>query len=102
MRNRSVFSLLFFLTLCVLMDSAKLSAEMEQVVVTGTRTAVLLTESPVKVDVLDSQAIQSTHAHNASEILQQLNGIQLQKITGKEGLGAMIQGVAADKPRKSI
>lgn len=79
------------------MASAKLSAEMEQVVVTGTRTAVLLTESPVKVDVLDSQAIQSTHAHNASEILQQLNGIQLQKITGKEGLGAMIQGVAADK-----
>lgn len=69
----------------------------EEVVVTGTRTEQSVWDSPVKVSLVNREAIQKNHAPNAYEAIKNLPGIDFKRPRGKEGQSAVIQGVSANR-----
>ena len=72
-------------------------ANLETVVVTGTRTERLSRESPVRTETVTADQIETLHARDLKEALQYLPGIQLREIHGKSGYEVWIQGLNADR-----
>ncbi len=70
---------------------------MDTVVVTGTRTEKVLSDSPVRTEVVDAQEIEQTHARDLSEALEDVPGLQLRKIIGKSGNQVWLQGLDGDR-----
>lgn len=73
------------------------SADLDTLVVTGTRTERLSRESPVRTEVVSAEEIETIHARDLKEALQYLPGIQLREIHGKSGYEVWIQGMNADR-----
>ena len=69
----------------------------EEVVVTGTRTEQSVWDSPVKVSLVNREAIQKSHAKNAAEAIENMPGLHINRTTGKKGKEVWIQGVSADR-----
>lgn len=74
-----------------------LNLQLETVVVTGTRTAQLQVEAPVRVELLSRADIERQHAQDLSEAVESIPGLALKPIIGKEGLEAWMQGVSANR-----
>lgn len=72
-------------------------AETEEIVVTGTRTAQLALESPVRVDVLGKDLLQALHAHELTEAVDTVPGINVRQVVGKNGQEAWLQGISANR-----
>lgn len=72
-------------------------AQLEQTVITGTRSERVLLDTPVRTEVITSESIQQIHARNAKEALSLAPGLQIQKIHGKTGYEVGMQGVSSGR-----
>lgn len=68
-----------------------LESVFEQVVVTGTRTARLLSESPIPTDVLDSHAVKQITRASLEQTLNVLPGVDVTRSV-KDGFNIQLQG----------
>lgn len=68
-------------------------AQLDEYVITGTRTKKLLVDSPVKVQVVSQEEIRLKNARNLKEALEDVPGLLLRKIHGKSGYEVWMQGV---------
>ncbi len=68
----------------------------ERVVVTGTRTPKLLEESPVSIDVVTAEEIETLSVGTLDEVLDYLPGVYLSESV-KEGSNIMIRGFDGDR-----
>ncbi|PIE41052.1 MAG: ferric-rhodotorulic acid transporter [Gammaproteobacteria bacterium] len=74
-----------------------LALKLDQQVISGTRTQRILIESPVRTEIISRQDIERSHARNIKEAISLLPGALLQKIHGKTGYEAWLQGVSANR-----
>lgn len=56
-----------------------------------------LSEQPVRVELINRDAIEESHAQNLADALRYTAGVQLKPITGKPGLGVWLQGYDSDR-----
>lgn len=70
---------------------------LEPIVVTGTRTERPSADSPVRVEVVDREEIDRTHARTLKEALENVPGLQLRPIHGKAGYEASLQGLSGEQ-----
>jgi len=85
--------------LFLLLFSSVLSAEYLEIikVSTGTRTTKILSEAPVKTEVVTAKEIENTHAKNVSEAIKNIPGLIIKDTHGKDGSSVWIQGFNADR-----
>lgn len=62
------------------------SGQLAPIVVTATRTAKTLDDTPIRTELVSRDEINRTHARNLKEALQNIPGLQLREIHGKSGL----------------
>ena len=70
---------------------------LEPIVVTGTRTAKIQDDSPVRTEVVTHEELQRTHARTLKEALENVPGLQLTPIHGKSGYQVSLQGMDSDQ-----
>lgn len=70
---------------------------LDEVVVTGTRSARTVSDTPVRTDVVTRQELEKTHARTVAEALEDVAGLQLREIHGKAGKEVWLQGIDADR-----
>lgn len=70
---------------------------LDEVVVTGTRSARSVSDTPVRTEVVTSQELEQTHARTVAEALENVSGLQLREIHGKAGKEVWLQGINADR-----
>jgi outer membrane receptor for ferrienterochelin and colicins len=90
----------FFLVASLSIFSFPLFAESdaeETLVVTGTKTERALVDSPVRIEVVTAQEIETIHARDLAEALQNVPGVVLKPIHGKSGQEVWLQGFDADR-----
>ncbi|WP_245555316.1 TonB-dependent receptor plug domain-containing protein [Hahella ganghwensis] len=75
---------------------------MNPVVVTGTRSEKLLSDSPVKTEVVSRQDIQSNHARDVKEALEDVPGLLLKRIHRKSGYEVWMQGLDSNRVKVLI
>lgn len=79
-------------------DQAESEAvELEEVVITGTRTEKLLSQSPVRTEVVTREDIERTHARDLSQALEDVPGLLLKETHGKQGQAVWMQGFDSDR-----
>ena len=66
-------------------------------VTTGTRTVKILSEAPIKTEVITQKEIANTHAKDVSEAIKHIPGLLLKETHGKQGSGVWIQGFNSDR-----
>lgn len=88
---------LILLNSSFLAQADDLSLQLDQQVITGTKTNRILLDTPVRTEIITRQDIERLHARNLKEVLTTLPGAQLQKIHGKTGYEVWLQGVSADR-----
>ena len=69
---------------------------MREVVVTGTRTDKLVSDAPVKTELLTKQAIEERHYKSAAEALEDLAGVSLVEDVRRPGQSALLQGLGEE------
>lgn len=69
----------------------------DPVVITGSRTEKLLSDSPVKIELVSRREIQLKNARDLKEAIKDVPGLSIKKIHGKAGYGAWMQGVDAKR-----
>ena len=69
----------------------------DTVVITGTRTEKVLSEVPVRTEVVTKQEIRTKNAQDLKDAIEDVPGVLLKKIHGKSGFEAWLQGVNADR-----
>ncbi|NRB38845.1 MAG: TonB-dependent receptor [Pseudomonadales bacterium] len=74
-----------------------LSLGLEVLVITGTRTAQVLIDNPVRVEVIDKETLERHHALDLAEAVQTIPGLSLRPVRGKEGSEAWMQGISANR-----
>ncbi len=72
------------------------AAELDKIVVTGTRTEKSVAEVPVRTEVVDREEIEKTHARDLKEALEDAPGLLL-KPNRKSGFVAWLQGLDSDR-----
>ena len=75
-------------------DSEYLS--LDGIVVTGTRTEHMLSDVPVRTEVIDARTLQNRHVQDAAQALALLPGVYVRQTHGKEGQSAWMQGFDSD------
>lgn len=75
---------------------ANAAAELDKIVVTGTRTEKSVAEAPVRTEVVDREEIEKTHARDLQEALEDAPGLLL-KPNRKNGFVAWLQGLDSDR-----
>lgn len=80
-------------TTAIRMADSLRSYRASQVVVTGTRNEVRLKDSPVRVEVIGKERIQTTAMVNLGDLLKEQTGLQL---TGTVRTGLQMNGLGAD------
>ena len=73
-----------------------LSIELEQVVVTGTRTAKNLNDSPIFIDIISESEIQMVSTGTLEEALNYIPGVTVKRST-KDGFNVFMQGFDGDR-----
>lgn len=71
--------------------------ELKEVVVTGTRTEKKLLEAPVRTEVVTREEIERTHSRDLKEALEDVPGLILREIHGKQGQAVWMQGFDSDR-----
>ncbi len=71
--------------------------KMEEVVITGTRTEKKLLEAPVRTEVVTREEIERIHARDLKEALEDVPGLLLREIHGKQGQAVWMQGLDSDR-----
>lgn len=66
-------------------------------VTTGTRTAKVLAEMPIKTEVITQKDIARVHARDASEAITSIPGLLIKRTHGKDGQSVWIQGFNANR-----
>ncbi len=96
--------LLSLLSLSASMEASGADSETETpfitlnpLVVTATRSAVPLADTPVRTLVLRIDDIEKLHSRDIRDALRMLPGIQLREIHGKTGEEVMLQGLNGDR-----
>lgn len=67
------------------------------VVVTGTRNARPIDETPVRTEVIDRAEIEKTGAITLKDALENLPGVNLTEVHGKSGYQLSLQGFGGDQ-----
>lgn len=70
---------------------------LDQIVVSGTRTERTVSDSPVRVEVVDQQAIERQGAATLTDALRDVPGLSLSRIHGKSGFAVSLQGFDSDR-----
>ncbi|MGQ7843656.1 TonB-dependent receptor plug domain-containing protein [Granulosicoccus sp. 3-233] len=70
---------------------------LDTMVITGTRTERKLLDVPVRTEVINREALESSHARDLSEALQHQPGLLLKDIHGKSGKEVWLQGLDSDR-----
>ena len=78
-------------------SNASLDLHFEEVVVTGTKTAQLMIDNPVRVEVIPQETIERQHAMELSDAVRTIPGLSVRPIRGKEGREAWLQGISANR-----
>ncbi|MCV6607571.1 MAG: TonB-dependent receptor, partial [Campylobacterales bacterium] len=86
---------ILFLCMALSLFSVEKLGKME--VITGTRTLKLLSESPVKTEVVTAKDIEISHAKSVDEALRYVPGLMVKETHGKQGSSIWIQGVNSDR-----
>ncbi len=71
--------------------------ELDEVVITGTRTEKRLLEAPVRTEVVTREEIEQSHARDLKEALEDVPGLILRRTHGKQGASVGMQGFDADR-----
>lgn len=71
--------------------------ELDEVVITGTRTEKKLLETPVRTEVVTREEIEQSHARDLKEALEDVPGLILRRTHGKQGESVGMQGFDADR-----
>lgn len=74
-----------------------LGLELDRVVITGTRTEQVLSESPVRTEIISRDDIERHHARNLHEAINLLPGALIHKVHGKTGYEVWLQGVDSNR-----
>lgn len=78
-------------------DASGSTQYLDEIVVTGTRSARSVSDTPVRTEVVTSQELEKTHARTVAEALENVSGLQLREIHGKAGKEVWLQGINADR-----
>lgn len=70
---------------------------LDTMVITGTRTERKLLDVPVRTEVINREALESSHARDLSEALRNQPGLLLKDIHGKSGKEVWLQGLDSDR-----
>lgn len=73
------------------------SAALPTMVVTGTRTELLLSDSPVRTEVITREQIERSHAVDLKQVLEMVPGLSLSRLHGKAGYEVWMQGVDGNR-----
>ena len=88
----------YFLTFILLFSELLVAEDMQMLsVTTGTRTSKLVSEAPIKTEVVTKEDIAKTHAKNVSEALKYVPGVVIKETHGKQGSSVWIQGFNSDR-----
>ncbi|VAX27889.1 hypothetical protein MNBD_NITROSPIRAE01-1459 [hydrothermal vent metagenome] len=71
--------------------------ELDEMVITGTRTEKKLLETPVRTEVVTREEIEQSHARDLKEALEDVPGLILRRTHGKQGESVGMQGFDADR-----
>ncbi|MEM7207446.1 MAG: TonB-dependent receptor [Pseudomonadota bacterium] len=85
-----------FLCLSITANAQELY-QLNEVVVTATRTEKALIDVPVRTEVVNREQIERTHARDLYEALKSVPGLYLKRIHGKSGYSVWLQGLDADR-----
>ncbi|QFR49988.1 TonB-dependent receptor [Sulfurimonas lithotrophica] len=66
-------------------------------VTTGTRTNKVLSEAPIRTEVVTKKDIANLHAKNVSEAIKNIPGLLIKETHGKQGQSVSIQGYDSDR-----
>lgn len=75
---------------------AERTIRLEQIVVTGTRTAHPLSDSPVEVQLITTEEIKDSGARDVAELLEREGGLTVTRVAGR-GTSIEIQGLSSDQ-----
>lgn len=68
----------------------------EKIVITGSRNERVLSNAPVKTELVEKEVIERNHLTDLSQVLDNILGITLQGLTGRMGRSAVVQGLGDD------
>jgi outer membrane receptor for ferrienterochelin and colicins len=71
--------------------------QMDEVVVTATRTEKALVDVPVRTEVVSREKIERSHARDLKQALESVPGVMLKRIHGKSGYSVWLQGMDSDR-----
>lgn len=71
--------------------------QMDEVVVTATRTEKTLVDVPVRTEVVSRDQIERSHARDLKQALEAVPGVMLKRIHGKSGYSVWLQGMDSDR-----
>jgi len=71
--------------------------QMDEVVVTATRTEKALIDVPVRTEVVSRDQIERSHARDLKQALEAVPGVMLKRIHGKSGYSVWLQGMDSDR-----
>ncbi len=78
------------------------AVDMNPVVITGTKSEKLLSDSPVKTEVVTREDIKDNHATDVKEALEYVPGLMLKRIHGKSGYEVWLQGLDSNRVKVLI
>lgn len=73
------------------------SIDLDPLVISATRNERLLSDAPVRTEVVSREELNKTHARSLKEALENVPGLQLREIHGKSGYEASLQGMSSDQ-----
>ena len=71
--------------------------QMDEIVVTATRTEKALVDVPVRTEVVSREQIERSHARDLKQALEAVPGVMLKRIHGKSGYSVWLQGMDSDR-----
>ena len=77
-------------------DDRERAIRLDQVVVTGTRTAQRFSDSPVEVQLITAAQIKDSGARDVGELLEREGGLTVTRVAGR-GTSIEIQGLSSDQ-----
>jgi len=93
----NVFRISFLLLLGLCSGRLLAATDIDQVVISATRSERAVVDAPVRVEVVTAAELAKTHARSLKEGLENVVGLQLREIHGKSGYEVALQGLSGDQ-----
>ncbi len=99
----ALLTLFFLVSALALSESASAEQDpgqttlLRSIVITGTRTGKPVLEAQVRTEVVDRGEIETTHARDLKQALEDVPGLLLKPVHGKTGFQAWLQGLDSDR-----